>query len=221
MQHHIYVIRHRASGKAYVGKTKHLQKRWKQHQKLHSKTCRYLHAAMTKYGASSFDFEAVEACDEKDAAAREIHWINQLNTLAPKGYNLTLGGEGGSLHEETRARLSAALRGKPRTEATKARIRAGHVGRVVDDQGRANMSASRQGEQNHRFGKPKACCKLVAQYSREGVIVATHNGMTAAVRAIENNPMLTAKQTIRQAANIRCCIYGKSSHAYGFVWQYV
>jgi hypothetical protein len=52
-------------------------------------------------------FEVVEECPDELLNDREEHWIKELNTLAPHGYNLTTGGDACELSEETKTKMSA------------------------------------------------------------------------------------------------------------------
>lgn len=138
----IYEIKHRESGKSYVGQTvQTLAARWKLHRtaaKRGVKTA--IASAIRKYGADAFDLREVERCDTRAALDdAEIRWIETLNSLAPNGYNLrTGGGEAYKLTEEFRnslrgprgwkhsedfkARRSKEERGKPRPPEVVARI---------------------------------------------------------------------------------------------------
>ena len=94
----IYMITNKINGKKYVGQSKDVEFRWKQHIKdsKHKKLkSRYLYRSFNKYGIENFTLDIIE----KDILIekvneREIFWINYYNTYAPNGYNLTLGGEG-------------------------------------------------------------------------------------------------------------------------------
>lgn len=88
----IYVIRHVASGRCYVGQSRNIEKRWREHRG--SKEGTLLHRALRKYGNEAFDWTVLETCDPSELLVREVFWIDRLGTLHPKGFNLTTGGEG-------------------------------------------------------------------------------------------------------------------------------
>lgn len=97
------------SNKMYVGQTKKKvpRERWKQHCASSSR-CDAIKNAITKYGAENMKFEVVEECADELLNDREQHWIRELNTLSPHGYNLRSGGGvGESVSDETKARMSA------------------------------------------------------------------------------------------------------------------
>ena len=109
----VYQIRCKVNDKKYIGKSWKPERRWSGHKK--AARIGYqnvLHLAMRKYGAENFEFVILHKCrTEKRAFAVEMFYIRTKNTLAPNGYNLTLGGEGASgclRSKETRKRIGAA-----------------------------------------------------------------------------------------------------------------
>lgn len=92
----IYKITNVQTGKMYVGQTKKLlNDRFESHVAA-ARTCdTYLYRACAKYGISNFSIEVIECVSDDELDAREQHWIDALNTLAPFGYNMTIGGTGG------------------------------------------------------------------------------------------------------------------------------
>lgn len=124
---------------------------------------------LTKHGAEvqMCIIEEFELYDQDVLDAREIFYINQHETyslLKKGGLNHTLGGGGvsGNTHtEETRARMSASRRGKPRpdavgnkyclgykhTDEARAIMSAKAKNRVVSVETRAKLSAVRKGRE--------------------------------------------------------------------------
>jgi len=88
----IYKAINKVNGKIYIGQTTHmLEDRIDQHYKKGS----YFYRALTKYSRDVFSWQILEHCDSKEELDEmEFHYIKQYNALSPKGYNLTLGGEG-------------------------------------------------------------------------------------------------------------------------------
>jgi hypothetical protein len=50
---------------------------------------------MVKHGPDNFEMILLEECDVTLIDDREKHWIRTLESLAPKNFNMTEGGEGG------------------------------------------------------------------------------------------------------------------------------
>lgn len=84
------------SGKSYIGITlKSLDDRWMGHKCEPAKRGKILHNAMRKYGHDSFKVEClVVAKDWTYLCALERRAIAGYGTLAPNGYNATIGGDG-------------------------------------------------------------------------------------------------------------------------------
>lgn len=98
---YIYKIINIKNQKIYIGQTtkKRPTDRFSQHKylALHSqqeKNISYLHRAMKSDGIDNFKFEIIEQVDNLLLNEREKYWIKQYNSLAPNGYNLTVGGQG-------------------------------------------------------------------------------------------------------------------------------
>ena len=115
----IYKITCLVNGKIYVGQTRQsLSRRITEHKRESSKGRPGIDAAIGKYGWSdeTFKVEVLEVCLVKMLNEREMFHIRELNSKAPNGYNLTDGGDGGrglSPSAETRAKISAKLKGRP------------------------------------------------------------------------------------------------------------
>lgn len=95
----IYCIQHIKSGKRYIGKSKHIEKRFIEHKHILSKpkrdtklTNRYLYNAVQKYGWKSFKtsiLESFEHINDELITDRELYWIEYFKaTEHEHGYNL-------------------------------------------------------------------------------------------------------------------------------------
>ena len=103
----IYVITNTENGKKYVGITKDLNARWKDHKR--NREASALQRAVKKYGIDVFDFTHIaNAFSWEMACDLEKMLIKEYNSRAPNGYNLTDGGDGGNGYkfgeEEIKAR---------------------------------------------------------------------------------------------------------------------
>jgi group I intron endonuclease len=128
---HLPTLRH------YVGKTNYPSDRWAVHRRAGRRGrgagFSKLHAAIHKHGAVQFRFQVIETfTTEDEALAAEEFWIATLRSnVRGYGFNLNAGGRGGrSPSDETRAKIGAASKAKPRrywlgkthSDETKAKI---------------------------------------------------------------------------------------------------
>jgi group I intron endonuclease len=111
----IYCIKNKINNKVYIGKSKNIYSRIKQHiTLLNTKSKdenRYLIHSWFKYGRESFTYEVLEyfdIVDEKVLKERELHWITYYDsTNRDKGYNLRMDSETKCIvSNETRLKLS-------------------------------------------------------------------------------------------------------------------
>lgn len=98
------------SGKSYIGKTvQSLSNRMKVHKTKSGTGCTALKNAINKYGWDELTREIIEDnIPEDQLNDREKYWIKACNTIAPHGYNLTEGGDGGSLSDISKLRITEA-----------------------------------------------------------------------------------------------------------------
>jgi group I intron endonuclease len=150
MTYGIYCIEHIESGRKYVGKSKHIERRIYEHFRKSGKSKHCFAHALRKYGEAAFRWEVLEEiipeCP-KALAAAELHWIDTLGVFASdKGFNVKR--DSSSCTEfapEVKAKISASLTGKKHTEETIARfrLRAGgnnpFTGKTHTDQTRATI----------------------------------------------------------------------------------
>ena len=123
------------SGKSYVGQTiLAIEDRLQQHRRMAKSGTFAVNAAWRKYGEPRVTIlERVETREELDR--QERFWIQELDTRAPNGYNLTKGGLGGSpnegrtFSEEVRQNMSRGQTGRRHSEETKAKMRAAKLGK--------------------------------------------------------------------------------------------
>lgn len=121
MKNVIYMIRNTANGKVYIGQTRQgIARRRAEHVARFNLGERdhKLYQAMRKYGLEAFEFSVLCCClspDYLDDA--EAALIADYNSFH-RGYNMTCGGD--SVADETRAKLSAKLKGRkaPWAQAT-------------------------------------------------------------------------------------------------------
>jgi group I intron endonuclease len=139
---YIYIIRHKVSGKAYIGQTiRPIEKRLAEHQ-LSSNGCKAICGAIQKYGWENFDAEWYEIPDA-DLNFYEEMLVALLGTLTPGGYNLK---EGGGAHgkpsDETKQKMSKAKTGE----------KCYMYGKKHSDETKQKMSEAQSGEKHPNYG---------------------------------------------------------------------
>jgi group I intron endonuclease len=93
----IYKATNNITGKCYIGQTiNSLDKRIKGHLKeSKGQNNRPFLMSLQKHGLDNFLFEIIDYANNLDELNdKEIYWINELNTVSPNGYNVTIGGQG-------------------------------------------------------------------------------------------------------------------------------
>ena len=66
----------------------------------------YLNNAIRKYGITDFAVELIECCEIENSDERETHYIKEVNSLYPNGYNLKNGGVVFTHTDESKKRVS-------------------------------------------------------------------------------------------------------------------
>lgn len=122
----IYKIKNMINGKVYVGQSVDIEQRWRQHTQYcnnDNRNSSHLYKSMKKYGIDNFEFSIICEVPESSLDQYEISYIKYYETTnSNKGYNKTHGGANGRLSEETKKKISAANKGKKRTEEEKQKM---------------------------------------------------------------------------------------------------
>lgn len=87
----VYKITNKINKKSYIGQSKHIKLRWRQH--IRGLENSVISVAIKKYGEENFNFEILEQCSIDELNDREIYYIDKFKTYG-KGYNMTTGGDG-------------------------------------------------------------------------------------------------------------------------------
>jgi group I intron endonuclease len=141
----VYKAINTVNGKVYIGKTKNLRIRWLQHCKSRSH-CVALQNAIAKYGENSFKLETIfeDNCPVV-VSHKERIFIKEFNSMAPNGYNLTIGGEGAPHTEQSKKKLSESKKGSKNPM----------FGKKMSDEHKAKISASLMGKKRPQEVKDK------------------------------------------------------------------
>ena len=94
----IYKATNKINGMAYVGQSVHPFERIQQHATDRRNKNSIFHRAIDKYGIDAFKWEWLAVARDKDEANEaERYYIEKEKTYKPNGYNMTKGGDGGSM----------------------------------------------------------------------------------------------------------------------------
>jgi hypothetical protein len=121
----VYVMTNTITNKRYVGQavTHRLNhgkyrpfgylKRFKDHISeavcnTKKKQCSFLNNSIRKHGTDAFTVELITRCGRDDGNRIEQYYIEQYDTLHPRGYNLTKGGNQRASTHEQRVKIMAA-----------------------------------------------------------------------------------------------------------------
>lgn len=111
----IYLIENTVNGKVQVGQTTQLPNvRWNQYKYETKFRKDHLKNAMRKYGIDKFCFTVIEYNNTKEELDQsEIFWIAEMRRILGKEnvYNIRDGGDTHETAEETKKKLSTALKG--------------------------------------------------------------------------------------------------------------
>jgi len=122
--HYVYITTNLINGKQYIGdhSTDNLEDGYLGSGRP------YLREALKKYGRKNFKREILEFFStRKEAFEAQEKYIKIYDTLSPNGYNISSRGGYGvassPLREETKNKISLKLKGKPKPEEFKKRMR--------------------------------------------------------------------------------------------------
>lgn len=135
----IYVIFSLAQNKCYFGQTINFKKRKLTHiynLKANRHPNNYLQHAWNKYGENSFAFYLICPCPKEDLNMLEVVYIKTFDSLAPKGFNMSEGGN----HEK-------------KTPEVYLKISKSRQGMKFSLRHRLNLSKANSGSRHPLFGK--------------------------------------------------------------------
>jgi len=155
------------SGKSYIGQTKNLKKRSRDHQH-NSSGCTLFLKAIKKYGWDNFNHEILKDNLTLDEANYwEEFYIDSHNTLSPHGYNLKNGGLNMTCSEETRKKMSVARKGTVCSQETKLKMSISFSGRNHSIETKNKMSESRKGFKHSEETKLKMSARRTGMARNE------------------------------------------------------
>lgn len=153
----IYQIENQINGKLYIGSAVRLQRRWLEHRSALRRNVHKspkLQNAWNKYGEENFIFKPLLIC----APSAVLMYEQRALDVYRPSYNTcpTAGNSSGVKHTEaTRARMSAANKGKKLSPEHIAKISAGNKGKKISAETKARQSAAAAGRVQSEETKKK------------------------------------------------------------------
>ena len=130
----IYAIRHRESGKVYIGSSQGIEGRWRSHRHQLNRgdhSSPVLQNCWNRHGPDAFEFVIVEVCDIDKLIEREQFHIDAHGCIAPAGFNC--------------APVAGSRRGVPQPASVGVAVGNAHRGKPKSAEQRAKMSAAALG----------------------------------------------------------------------------
>ena len=129
----IYTITNTVTNKVYVGQTRRPHRRWYEHLNNLNKYVSLIDRAIQKHGKDVFEYKVIDSADNLEELNRkETEWIQKLDTIHPKGYNLVAKGDTKVISEHTREKMREAQKLRaanyPATQETRDKISSVHKG---------------------------------------------------------------------------------------------
>lgn len=222
----IYEIKNINTGKVYIGQSKDIMIRWRDHitrLKKQKHENQYLQNAWNKYGAEAFTFSILEVCDpDFDILNKlEIKWIKLKKALDDKfGYNIASGGGNANpyagLDSESYAQLRAAISQRQR-EYYKTHP-SPFKGKRISEDVKKYLSEINTGEKSPMYGKKRP------EHSRS--MSGSGNPRARRVKCIETGEEFgcvkeAAEKYGTQNSNIIKMLSGFQKTAAGLTWAYI
>ena len=148
MRYYIYEITNNLNGKKYIGQHK-IPDKPEPFDRYMGKGLAIREAIKT-YGKSNFSKRIIEELEDDEkhekVSEREKYWIKEIDTMSPKGYNISPGGEGGCTKESAKkGALTKKLKGYKMAESTKRHISESKKGKKFSESHKQHLS------ENHRL----------------------------------------------------------------------
>jgi group I intron endonuclease len=240
----IYGIFNLENGKVYIGSTVSNQgfnARWGAHRyslRRNKSKSRYLQNAWNKYGESSFRFSILEECPDEVLVRQEQAWIDCYNSMDHQfGYNLREASNHGKFSEESKKRLSIAIKklnmktflGHHHTKESKRLLSIAHIGKKLTENTKRKIGEKSKLQKNNlgkKFSEEwkrnigLAQSKPVLQINKvTGEIIAEFRSIADASR----NTNINKNSIALVCRGHKTIVKGYLIHnrtAGGFIWRY-
>lgn len=208
----VYKITNLVSGKIYIGQTRHsLKQRWRHHlhAALNGKLNGKLQQAIVKHGKESFTIGSIESgiVSIEELNAREAYYIQVYDTFK-NGYNMTTGGDGYTVSEDTKRKLSLR-NGWKHTEETKTKIGAKAVGRKHSAETKVKISKVLLG---NKHSDPS----IFKRINKQRTNTTVHDFIHEQYGRVSTNCAMLAKCFGLNNSHVHKVVSGKYTHTKGW-----
>ncbi len=217
----IYIIRNNIDKRIYIGSAFNIRKRFNVHNSLlrrnkhHSKKLQNFY---NKYGKNSLIFEVLEYCNKKVLLKKEQYYIDKYDPIKNGFNNSKNAGNiaGFKMTKKSRMKISAALKGKPRSLEHRKALSLAHKGGV--------KLAARGLKRTKKQCENISLGQLNSNKARKAKLL-----LRKKVKQLDlNNKLIKIWKSITHvalklnidASNIVKVLKGKKYTAYKFKWEY-
>jgi group I intron endonuclease len=188
-------------GKIYIGQTIDFQRRVYQYKMLNCKEQPKLYNSLKKYGFQNHKIELIYQCDIDSLTFFERYYQEKYKTIEDNNLNcflVTTKDKTGKHTDETKIKISNALKGKKKT--------AEHISRLPQNQ-KGKFRPKSSAETKLKMILNNGMSKKVYQYSKESVFLKEHISTLQAEHETG-------------ATNISSAALGRLKQSGGFKWSY-
>ena len=198
----VYAIVQRSSGHVYVGSSRDVFRRWRDHVRCLSSGRHHSPALLDAWlldGMEAFWFVVLEQCPLDDLAIREQAWLDSFEHLLNASHTV-------KPHPTlvSAAKISRALRGRTLSDTHREKIRQGLLGHPVSPEARAHMSAALRPK---RAILPETRLKMIASRHRNGWVPSAEH--RAKVSAANLGRIHTPDTRAKVSAAVRAAWIGR------------
>ena len=142
----IYCITNKVNGNQYIGQSKHIERRFKEHINYNNNSV--IHQAIIKYGKDNFAFDILLECPEDELDKEEQKFIKLYGSYK-QGYNCTWGGDlCPTKHEEICQKISNTMKGHECSDITRKKIGDKNRGKIFSDEHKSKLSLNQSKARN-------------------------------------------------------------------------
>jgi group I intron endonuclease len=221
----IYKFTNKINGKIYIGQSRNIKSRWREHKFWYKKENTYFYNAINKYEWGNFDKEVlIEITDDNWTKQLlnfyETYFVFYYDTMNyQKGYNIKFPGADGKLSEEVKRKMSLAQKGHSVSKETRILMRIAALGRKQS-----------QETINKRILKLKGKKRTEEQKERirgkNNLLYGKTNGKEKKIICIETNKIYDSSRQAQEIFNknsnhISECCLGQRKTWNKLHWEYV